>query len=148
LFAYGSILAGGVKVLLSWVAGCFEFSLGSHLESGRIGGIIGHERTIACRMSKPHKWGLIGAGVGFCVALLVVAFAYYANSHLPKQDFSIPLFLLAPTSLLAPPMSVILAMTTPTLQRLLVLIFAVSNAFFFGFAFSLIGKIRSRGKIA
>jgi hypothetical protein len=106
------------------------------------------ERTLGGRMSKPHKWGLIGAGVGFCVGLLVVAFAYYANSHFPQQDFSIPPFILAPASLLAPPMSVILTMTTPALQWLLVLIFAASNAFFYGFGFSLVGKIRSRRSIA
>jgi len=99
-------------------------------------------------MSGPKKWGLIGAGVGFCAALLVVGFAYYANSHLPGYDLSIPYLILAPASVLAPPLSAILTMTTPSVQRILVLVFAISNAFFYGVAFLVIGKIRFRGRAA
>ena len=99
-------------------------------------------------MGKPSKWGLIGAGVGFGVGLLVAGFAYYANSHFPQRDFSIPLVVLAPTSILAPPVSAILTMTTPSVQRVLVLIFAISNAFFYGVAFLVIGKIGFRGRAA
>ncbi len=118
------------------------------MEFEGIGGTLGAEREEGCGVSKPSKWGLIGAGVGFCVGLLVVGFAYYANSHFPQRDFSIPLFILAPTSGIAPPVSAILTMTTPSVQRLLVLIFAISNAFFYGVAFLVIGKISFRGRAA
>jgi hypothetical protein len=121
---------------------------GSRLEFGGIRGTIGAESGEGCGVSKPSKWGLIGAGVGFCVGLLVVGFAYYANSHFPQRDFSIPIFILAPMSVLAPPVSAILTMTTPSVQRVLVLIFAVSNALFYGVAFLVIGKISFRGRAA
>lgn len=95
-------------------------------------------------VTSSKKWGLIGAGVGFCLALLIVGFAYYANFHFPGRDLSLPYFILAPTSVLAPPMSYILANATTSIRWKLTLIFALSNAFFYGAVFYFVASLVGR----
>jgi hypothetical protein len=91
-----------------------------------------------CGMSKAKKLGLIGTGVGFCLALFMSEFAYYANSHHITYDFSLLYICLAPTS-------IVLIVTewgaTPSEVAMIVLIFALSNALIYGFVFLVIGKI-------
>ena len=50
-------------------------------------------------MSKAKKFGLTGAGAGFCLALFMSAFAYYATSHHLAYDLSLLYLCLAPTSI-------------------------------------------------
>jgi hypothetical protein len=90
-----------------------------------------------CGMSTAKKLGLIGAGAGFCLALLMSAFAYYASSHHLAHDFSILYLCLAPTSY----MLIVTEWTTPLAEVMVILIFALSNAFIYGFVFFVIGKI-------
>jgi hypothetical protein len=40
-------------------------------------------------MRKTKKLGLIGAGIGFCLALFMSGFAYYASSHHLAYDLSL-----------------------------------------------------------
>ena len=88
-------------------------------------------------MSKAKKFGLIGAGAGFCLALFMSAFAYYANSHHLAYDLSLLYLCLAPTSI------VLIAgdRATPSAVAMVVLIFALSNGLIYGFVFLVIGKI-------
>jgi RsiW-degrading membrane proteinase PrsW (M82 family) len=88
-------------------------------------------------MRKTKKLGLIGIGVGFCLALFMSAFAYYANSHDLAYDFS-PLYIyLAPTSIVL----IATERATPSAVAMVVLIFALSNALIYGFVFLVIGKM-------
>ncbi|MGO9445799.1 MAG: hypothetical protein ACLPXB_13620 [Thiobacillaceae bacterium] len=88
-------------------------------------------------MSKAKKLGLIGTGVGFCLALLMSAFAYYASSHHLAHDFSLLYLCLAPTSIVL----IVTEWTRPSAEAMIVLIFALSNALVYGFVFLAIGKI-------
>jgi hypothetical protein len=85
-------------------------------------------------MSKTKKLGLIGAGVGFCLALFMSEFAYYVNSHHLAYDLSLLYLCLAPTS-------IVLVVTEWGPSAVAVLIFAFSNALIYGFVFVVIGKI-------
>jgi len=88
-------------------------------------------------MSKAKKFGLTGAGAGFCLALFMSAFAYYATSHHLAYDLSLLYLCLAPTSI------VLIAgdRATPSAVAMIVLIFALSNGLIYGFVFLVIGKI-------
>ena len=88
-------------------------------------------------MSKAKKLGLIGTGVGFCLALFMSAFAYYANSHHLAYDLSLLYLCLAPTSIVL----IATERATPSEVAVIVLIFALSNALIYGFVFLVIGKI-------
>jgi len=88
-------------------------------------------------MSKAKKLGLIGIGVGFCLALFMSQFAYYANSHHLAYDLSLLYICLAPTSIVL----IATERATPSAVAMIVLIFAFSNALIYGFVFLVIGKI-------
>ena len=88
-------------------------------------------------MSKAKKFGLIGAGAGFCLALFMSAFAYYANSHHLAYDLSLLYLCSAPTSILL----IATDRATPSAAAMIVLIFALSNGLIYGFVFLVIGKI-------
>jgi FtsH-binding integral membrane protein len=90
-----------------------------------------------CGMSKAKKFGLIGTGVGFCLALFMSEFAYYANSHHLAYDLSLLYLCLAPTSILL----IATERATPSAVATIVLIFALSNGLIYGFVFLVIGKI-------
>jgi hypothetical protein len=107
------------------------------LEFRKIGGIIGAKTEEGCGMSKAKKLGLIGTGVGFSLALLMSAFAYYANSHHLAYDLSLLYLCLAPTSYVL----VVTEWATPLADAVTVLIFASSNALIYGFVSFVIGKI-------
>jgi hypothetical protein len=84
-------------------------------------------------VNKPKTFGIIGVGVGFCLALLVVAFAYYSS-----QSSHDTLYLcLAPASIIY-----MLPIGRATLSAYVViaLIIAISNALIYGFAFFVIGQ--------
>jgi len=88
-------------------------------------------------MSKARELGLTGTAIGFCLALFMSAFAYYANSHHSAYDLSLLYICLAPTSI------VLIAgdRATPSAVAMIVLIFALSNALIYGLVFLVIGKI-------
>jgi len=88
-------------------------------------------------MSRAKKSGLIGVGIGLCLALCMSAFAYYANSHHLGYDLSVLYICLAPTSI------VLMAgeRATASAVTMIVLIFALSNAVIYGVVFLVIGKI-------
>jgi len=88
-------------------------------------------------MSKAMKLGLIGLGVGFCLALFMSEFAYYVNSHHLAYDLSLLYLCLAPTSIVL----IATERATPSAVAMIVLIFAFSNAIIYGFVFLVIGKI-------
>lgn len=88
-------------------------------------------------MSKAKKFALIGAGVGFCLALFMSEFAYYANSHHLAYDLSLLYLCLAPTSILL----IATERVTPSAVATIVLIFALSNGLIYGIVFLVIGKI-------
>src|ERR1039458_3943121 len=92
-------------------------------------------------MSKAKRWRLIGIGVGFCLALFMSAFAYYANSHQFPYDLSLIYICLAPTSIVL----IVTEQATPSAVAIIVLIFAFSNALIYGFVFLLIGGFWVRG---
>ena len=87
-------------------------------------------------MSKAKKLGLIGTGVAFCLALFMSAFAYYNNSHHLAYP-SLLYLCLAPTSIVL----IVTEWATPSAVAIIVLIFALSNAFIYGVVFLEIGKI-------
>lgn len=88
-------------------------------------------------MSGAKKSGLIGGSAGFCLGLLMSAFAYYANSHHLAYDLSVLYLCLAPTSI------VLMAgeRATPSAVAMIVLVFAFSNAVIYGVAFLVIAKL-------
>jgi hypothetical protein len=88
-------------------------------------------------MRKTKKLGLIGAGIGFCLALFMSGFAYYASSHHLAYDLSLLYLCLAPTSYVL----VVTEWSTPLADGAIVLIFALSNALVYGFVFFIAGKI-------
>jgi len=88
-------------------------------------------------MRRAKKLGLMGLGVGFCLALFMSAFAYYAGSHHLAYDLSLLYLCLAPTSYVL----VVTEWATPLADAVVVLIFAFSNALIYGFVFLIIGKI-------
>jgi len=83
------------------------------------------------------KFGVLGVEVGFCLALLMVAFAYYANSHHLTYDLTLPYLYLAPTSIIL----MATERATPSAQAIIVLFFALSNALTYGLIFWIIGVI-------
>ena len=88
-------------------------------------------------MSKAKKFGKIGLGVGFCLALFMSVFGYYANSHHLGYALALLYICLAPTS-------IVLFATeraTPSAVAMILLVFAFSNALVYGFVFFVIGKI-------
>ena len=88
-------------------------------------------------MKQAKHFGMIGAGLGFCVALALAALAYYLNSHRILYHLDNLYLLLAPTS-------VILMATehaTPSAQAMVVLIFALSNSILYAIIFFIIGLI-------
>jgi hypothetical protein len=103
-----------------------------------IGGII-VQKPGGHGMRRAKKLGLIGAGVGFCLALFMSEFAYYRNSHHRGYDLSLLYLCLAPTSIVL----IVTEWSTPLAQAMIVLIFALSNAliYIYGFVFLVIGKI-------
>ena len=95
-------------------------------------------RTVgATEVSKSKKFGVIGVGVGFCLALLLAEFAYWANSHHFGHDLSLPYICLAPTSIIL----IATEKATTSAQVMVILVFAFSNALIYGCAFFVIGKI-------
>lgn len=81
---------------------------------------------------------MVGAGLGFCVALALSALAYYLNnSHTVIYNLETIYLLLAPTSL------VLMATehATPSAQVMVVLIFALSNSILYTIVFFMIGLI-------
>ncbi len=88
-------------------------------------------------MSKAKKFGLSGIAVGFCLALLMSAFAYYANSRHLGYDLSLLYLCLAPTSIVL----IATERATPSAAALVILIFALSNGLLYGVLFLVIGKI-------
>jgi FtsH-binding integral membrane protein len=90
-----------------------------------------------CRMSKAKKLGLIGTGAGFCLALIMSTFAYYANSHHLGYDLSLLYLCLAPTSIVL----IVTERATPSAVAMVVLIFAFSNAVIYGLVFLVVGKV-------
>lgn len=88
-------------------------------------------------MGNAKRLGLIGAGAGFCLALCMSTFAYYANYHHLGYDLSVLYICLAPTSI------VLMAgeHATPSAVAMIVLIFAFTNAVIYGLVFLVIGKV-------
>jgi hypothetical protein len=84
-------------------------------------------------VNKPKKFGVIGVGVGFCLALLLVAFASYS-----------PQFFHDTLSLCLAPASIIymlpIGRATLSAHVVIALIVAISNALIYGFAFFMIGQ--------
>ncbi len=87
-------------------------------------------------MSKPKKFGVIGIGVGVCLALLMVAFAYYPPPFF--YNFSTPYLCLAPASIIY---ELPLGRVTLSVHVMIVSIITISNALIYGVAFFAIGKI-------
>jgi hypothetical protein len=82
---------------------------------------------------KPKKFGIIGVGVGFCLALLVVAFTYYS-----PQFFHDTFYLcMAPASIIY---MLPIGRATLSAYVLIALIIAISNALIYGLAFFMIGQ--------
>ena len=88
-------------------------------------------------MHRAKRLGLIGAGLGFCLALFMSEFAYYVNSHHLGYELSVLYLCLAPTSIVL----IVTEGATPLGVAVIVLIFALSNALIYGFVFFVIGKI-------
>ncbi len=88
-------------------------------------------------MSQTKKLGLIGVGVGFCLALFMSGFAYYNNSHHLAYDLSLLYLCLAQTSYVL----VVTEWATPLADAVIVLIFASSNAIIYGLVFLVIGEV-------
>ena len=88
-------------------------------------------------MSKSKKFGVIGIGVGFCLAFCLSGLAYYVNSHQLAYDLSLLYLCLAPTSIIL----IATEKATPSAEVMIILIFAISNALIYGLAFFVIGKI-------
>jgi hypothetical protein len=88
-------------------------------------------------MGRAKKLGLIGAGVGFCLALFMSEFAYYVKTHHLTYDLSLLYLCLAPTSYVL----VVTERATPLAAVVIILIFALSNALIYGLLFLVIGKI-------
>jgi hypothetical protein len=87
-------------------------------------------------VSKPKKFGVTGVGVGVCLALLMVAFAYYPPPFF--YNFSTPYLCLAPASIIY---ELPLERMTLSAHVMIVLIIAISNALIYGVTFFVIGKI-------
>jgi len=88
-------------------------------------------------MRQAKHFGVVGAALGFGVALVLTALAYYVNSHGITYRLDTLYLVLAPTS-------VILMATehaTPSAQAMVVLIFAISNSMLYAIIFSLVGLI-------
>lgn len=88
-------------------------------------------------MHKTKNLALIGAGIGFCLAFFMSAFAYYASFHHLAYDLSLVYLCLAPTSYLL----VVADWKSPVGDAIIVLIFALSNALIYGLVFLVIGKL-------
>ena len=85
---------------------------------------------------------MVGAVLGFCVALSLALLAYYLNSYRILYHLDNLYLLLAPTS-------VILMATehaTPSAQVMVVLIFALSNSILYAIIFFIIGLISAADK--
>jgi hypothetical protein len=93
-------------------------------------------------MKQAKHFGMVGAALGFCIALILAALAYYLNSHGIVYHLDTLYLVLAPTSL------VLMATehATPSAQAMVVLIFALSNSVLYGIMFSLIGLISAATK--
>jgi len=88
-------------------------------------------------MRQAKHFGAVGAALGFGIALVLTALAYYVNSHGITYPLKTLYLVLAPTS-------IILMATehaTPSAQAMVVLIFALSNSMLYAIVFSLIGLI-------
>ena len=80
-------------------------------------------------MMRLKKFGAIGAGIGFCVALFLVALTYYLNAKHIVRNLDIFYLTLAPTSL----MLMAADRATPLEKMTIILTFAVSNALIYSF---------------
>jgi len=88
-------------------------------------------------MSKAKKFGIFGAGLGFCIALVLSGFSYYSNSHHLGYNLEKIYVILAPTSI----MLMATEKATPSAQIMVVLIFAITNALIYALVLFIIGKI-------
>jgi O-antigen/teichoic acid export membrane protein len=88
-------------------------------------------------MKQAKKFGVVGAWVGFCMALILAGLAYYLNLRQVHYNLD------ALYELLAPPSLMLMATETagPLAQIAIVLIFATSNAALYGIGFFLIGLV-------
>jgi hypothetical protein len=86
-------------------------------------------------MKQAKHFGMVGAALGFCVALVLAALAYYLNSHRIIYHLDTLYLVLAPTSLIL----MATEHATPSAQAMVVLIFALSNSVLYAIVSSLIG---------
>ncbi len=100
-----------------------------------IGGIIECEDDWSYRVSKPKKFGVIGAAAGFCLALLLIASAYYSPRLF--DNLSTLYLCLAPASIIY---MLPIVRATVSANVMIVLIIAISNALIYGFVFFVIGQ--------
>ena len=88
-------------------------------------------------MRQAKHFGIVGAALGFGVALVLAALAYYVNSHGITYHLETLYLALAPTSLIL----MATEHAIPSAQAMVVLIFALSNSMLYAIVFSLIGRI-------
>ena len=93
-------------------------------------------------MKQAKHFGMVGAALGFCVALILTALAYYLNSHRIVYHLDTLYLVLAPTSLVL----MLTEHATPSAQVMVILIFALSNSVLYAIVFSLIGLICAAAK--
>jgi hypothetical protein len=87
---------------------------------------------------KPRRrFPFLCAALGFGVALVLTAFAYYVNSHGITYRLETVYLVLAPTSLIL----MATEHASPWAQAMVVLIFALSNSMLYAIVFFLIGLI-------
>jgi len=86
---------------------------------------------------KPTRFGITGVGVGFCLATLLIALGYCFPSFF--YNFPTLYLCLAPASVLY--MLPLGSRVSLSVQAVIALIVAISNALIYGFAFFVIGQI-------
>ena len=88
-------------------------------------------------MKQGKHFGVVGAALGFCVALVLAALAYYLNSHGSIYNLDTLYLVLAPTSLIL----MATEHASPSAEAMIVLIFALSNSILYAIVSSLVGLI-------
>ena len=94
-------------------------------------------------MKQAKQFGVVGAALGFCVALVLAALAYYLNSHGIVYHLDTLYLLLTPTSLIL----MATEHATPSAQAMVVLVFACSNSILYAIVFSVIGIVWNATKL-
>jgi hypothetical protein len=113
------------------VKGCFSKDR-AHLDFLHSGS------TLRLAIKQAKHFAVVGAGLGFCLALALSALAYYVNhSHRIIYNLDTISLLLAPTSLIL----MATEHATPSAQATIVLIFAFSNSILYAIVFFTIGLI-------